>query len=156
MSSKLAADKIDISIETWLEITSEQDSRLLAYFRDKFMVYPELNRKLVSFQANKNRPEFRWFKFKEAFSASLVELLLQKYSIKSGKILDPFAGSGTALFAASRLGLEADGIEILPIGQQIINAKLCLESDFSREDFRTLNPPYLNCVSQKEHIHRRP
>ena len=136
--SLLTREKANVSDNTWLDIISEQDSRLLDHFRDKFVVHPKLNRQLVSFQANKDRPAFRWFKFKEAFSASLVELLLQKYSIKSGRILDPFAGSGTALFAASNIGLDSDGIEILPVGQQIIAARLCLECNFAEEDFRTI------------------
>jgi DNA modification methylase len=136
--SLLTREKANFSDNTWLDIISEQDSRLLGHFRDKFVVHPKLNRQLVSFQANKDRPAFRWFKFKEAFSASLVELLLQKYSIKSGRILDPFAGSGTALFAASNIGLDSDGIEILPVGQQIIAARLCLECNFAEEDFRAI------------------
>ena len=59
-----------------------------------------LSRGLVSFQANKTRSVYRWYKFKEAFSADLVEYLLDRYKIKGGVLLDPFAGSGTALFAS--------------------------------------------------------
>ncbi|MBE9224357.1 site-specific DNA-methyltransferase [Phormidium sp. LEGE 05292] len=77
------------------------DRQLLEHFKSKFVIQPSLTRPLVSFQANKIRPIYRWYKYKEAFSASLVEYLLQKYGITEGKILDPFAGSGTALFAAS-------------------------------------------------------
>jgi DNA modification methylase len=93
------------------------DKQLQHHFQTKFLVQPALTRLLVSFQANKTRPIYRWYKYKEAFSASLVELLLEKYRLNQGKILDPFAGSGTALFAVSDLGLDADGIELLPIGQ---------------------------------------
>jgi hypothetical protein len=94
---------------------------------------------LVSFQANKNRPVYRWYKYKEGFSASLVEHFFQKYQITDGKILDPFAGSGTALFTASAMGLDADGIELLPIGQQIISTKRLLENEFTAEDFDALD-----------------
>ncbi len=58
--------------------------------------------------------------------------------MESGKILDPFAGSGTALFTASTLGLDADGIELLPIGQQIIATKRLIESEFTPDDFNEL------------------
>lgn len=114
------------------------DKRLLQHFKDKFVVQPSLNRPLVSFQANKTRPVYRWYKYKEAFSASLVEHILQKYEIAKGKILDPFTGSGTALFVASATGINADGIELLPIGQQIIATKKLLDSEFTLEDFEEL------------------
>ncbi len=99
------------------------DEQLFQRFKSKFVVQPSLSRLLVSFQANKTRPIYRWYKFKEAFSASLVEYLFHKYKITSGRILDPFAGSGTALFVASAMGINADGIELLPIGHEIITVK---------------------------------
>ncbi|NET55659.1 MAG: site-specific DNA-methyltransferase [Symploca sp. SIO2E6] len=110
------------------------DQNLVRLFQDKFILQPSLTRSLVSFQANKTRPSYRWYKYKEAFSASLVEYLLDKYGIVKGKILDPFAGSGTALFATSQAGVDADGIELLPIGQQIIATKQILGFDFTDED----------------------
>ena len=114
------------------------DQLLLNQFRDKFLVQPALTRPLVSFQANKNRPVYRWYKYKEAFSAALVEYLLEKYHVAAGRLLDPFAGSGTALFAASVMGLDADGIELLPIGQQIIETKRLLDTEFTEQDLDVL------------------
>ncbi len=76
----------------------------------------EFNRKLVSYQANKQARLHSWFKYKEGFSAQLVESLLGKFGIRPGqKILEPFAGSATMLLVAKELGIDAVGIEILPV-----------------------------------------
>ncbi len=114
------------------------DEQLFQRFKSRFVIQPSLSRLLVSFQANKTRPIYRWYKFKEAFSASLVEHLFHKCGITAGRILDPFAGSGTALFAASAMGINADGIELLPIGHEIITAKQILDAEFTPEDFERL------------------
>ena len=102
----------------------EFDKSLIEYFPNTLAVDNALTRKLVSFQANKVRTYYRWYKYKEAFSADLVEYLFRKYKVVEGKILDPFAGAGTALFACSSLGYHAEGIELLPIGQKIIQANV--------------------------------
>jgi DNA modification methylase len=145
---KKIIEPIGINLENQTDITTKQQivldridalvSRLAQHFHNKIKLQPALTRQLVCFQANKPRATYRWYKYKEAFSASLVEILLSKYEIRSGKILDPFAGSGTALFAASDTGIDADGIELLPVGQQIILARKCLEREFTKDDFATL------------------
>lgn len=104
------------------------DCDLCSEFESKFLNLETISRIHVSFQDNKTRAIYRWYKFKEAFSASLVEFILDKYKITSGRLLDPFAGSGTTLFAASESGIDADGIELLPIGQRIIEARKLLDS----------------------------
>ena len=107
-----------------LEQIEELDKSLTEYFPNTLVVDNALTRKLVSFQANKTRTYYRWYKYKEAFSADLVEYLFHKYRVVKGKILDPFAGAGTALFVCSGLGYHAEGIELLPIGQKIIQANM--------------------------------
>lgn len=138
VSSENLTEKPEIVIPEQLKELSKIDAldfKLSQHFNDKFIVQPALTRQLVSFQANKTMASYRWYKYKEAFSAPLVEYLLSRYEIESGKVLDPFAGSGTTLFAASAVGMDVDGIELLPIGQQIIAARSCLEREFTADDF---------------------
>jgi site-specific DNA-methyltransferase (cytosine-N4-specific) len=76
----------------------------------------EFNRTLVSYQANKKSRLHSWFKYKEGFSAQLVRTLLAKFGIHPGhRVLDPFAGSATTLLVAKEMGIDAAGIEILPM-----------------------------------------
>ncbi|MBI5206729.1 MAG: site-specific DNA-methyltransferase, partial [Candidatus Firestonebacteria bacterium] len=65
-----------------------------------------LSRKIVSFQADKKVANYRWYKYKEAFSSSLVEYFINSYNLIGNNILDPFAGIGTTLFTASSLGCK--------------------------------------------------
>ena len=76
----------------------------------------KLNRKLVSFQANKKTPFYNWFPYKEGFSAEMVKLFINEYPKKTGVVLDPFGGTGTTLFASSSMGFDSVGIELLPVG----------------------------------------
>lgn len=124
--------------ESGIDEIEQLDHQLEKKFASKFLIQNYLTRSLVSFQANKNRANYRWYKYKEGFSASLVEYLFQQYKIANGIILDPFAGSGTALFVASAAGIKAVGIELLPIGQQIINTRKLLDLDFKDDDLAAL------------------
>ena len=110
--------------DAFLEQIEELDESLSNYFSEALIIDDSLTRKLVSFQANKTRTYYRWYKYKEAFSADLVEYLFREYDVNKGKILDPFAGAGTALFACSSLGYDSEGIEVLPVGQKIIEANI--------------------------------
>ncbi|MCS7072147.1 MAG: hypothetical protein NZM00_11620, partial [Anaerolinea sp.] len=96
-------------------------------FASKLIVNRHLNRQLVSYQANKTRPVYRWFKYKEGFSEALIHYLISALDLKRGRLLDPFAGAGTALFAAAARGLESTGIELLPVGCEIIEVRRLLQ-----------------------------
>jgi SAM-dependent methyltransferase len=62
--------------------------------------------------ANKFRTSI--FPWRGQFSPELVELFLKQYSQDTSVILDPFVGSGTTLFEASRKGLACYAAEINP------------------------------------------
>ncbi|MGQ0793878.1 MAG: DNA methyltransferase [Deltaproteobacteria bacterium] len=93
---------------------------------DRLETAYHLNRKVVSFQANKDEPIYRWFKYKEGFSSTLVKYFLTEYAKKSGKLLDPFAGAGTTLFAGQELGWKSYGVEILPVGVFVMETREAL------------------------------
>lgn len=121
-----------------LENIAQLDRELANHFAGRLETCRALSRLLVSFQANKSRSVYRWYKYKEGFSAALIEFLLKEYEICSGVILDPFAGSGAALFVAAEQGLQAEGIEVLPIGQLLVEGRQAFETNFQAEDFAAL------------------
>lgn len=88
-------------------------------------VNKDLNRSLVSFQANKKLPFYRWFKYKEGFSAPMMEYLIRDSNLNGKALLcDPFAGSGVALFSALKNKKRALGIELLPVGVYAIKNRI--------------------------------
>jgi len=101
------------------QLLKEHD-KLEAKYKKILKVNPDLNRTLVSFQANKHQSGYRWYKFKEGYSSALVLYYLNKLGIKSGKVLDPFAGSGTSLFVSAENGLDSVGLELLPICYEVM------------------------------------
>ncbi len=114
---------------TTLTKIKELNKKLECRFFNKLIVNNDLKRALVSFQANKKIPGYRWYKFKEGYSSALVDYALKKLDIKNGKVLDPFAGSGVSLFVSAEQGLDSVGVELLPIGAEIIEVrKIIFES----------------------------
>lgn len=124
--------------DEYLAYISSLDEELFKYFQDAIIVDNNLNRKMVSFQANKGRASYRWYKYKEAFSANLVEYLLLKYNVPKGIVFDPFAGSGTTLFASSEAGYKSEGIELLPIGHQIIENRINVITKINQRDISAI------------------
>jgi len=118
---------------------------LYRQYADKLIINPDLTRSLVSFQANKNAPFYRWLKYKEAFSSNLVRYILYKFQPGTAppyRLLDPFAGVGTALTTAAEAGWQATGIELLPVGAAAIRARLIADT----VDIATFQH-YLNLLS---------
>lgn len=131
-----------------VEIFPTERQKLYDKFADRLETAYNLNRQLVSFQANKEEPIYRWFKYKEGFSSGLVRYFLTKYSAKPGKLLDPFAGVGTTLFAGQSLGWESYGIEVLPVGIFVMQTREALP----KIDSADLNENIQNFWSQFDKI----
>jgi DNA modification methylase len=86
----------------------------------------------------------------------LIERLLGDIRVSpKSKVFDPFAGSGTSLFVASNLGATSVGIELLPIGLEIIKARMAVNDDLTPDDFNRLTVwadvrPWVNATSALE------
>ncbi len=114
-----------------LEKFEELETLYEKKYKKKFIINTNISRKIVSFQGNKLEPKFRWFKYKEAFSKEMVKYIMKEFSMSSGTIFDPFSGIGTTLFSGSEERVNTEGIELLPVGQEIINIRKYVEFNIS-------------------------
>lgn len=97
---------------------AENKYKSILELTDKF------NRQSVSFQLSKKDALHGWLKYKEGFSANLVNIFLNDYSISAGQtVLDPFMGSGTTALVCQMNGINAIGYDIMPISTVAIEAK---------------------------------
>lgn len=121
LTLKLPEAEVDTSL---IDLPTTARARLYERFRQRIVHNAVLDRTVVSFQANKGTPFYGWFKYREGFSESLVSYLLRELHLRPGVLLDPFAGSGSALFGARDLGWESHGIEVLPVGMYAMQARM--------------------------------
>lgn len=101
----------------------EACASLYTKYRARITTHRGLDRVLVSFQGNRRTPFYHWYAYREGFSEALVTSVLTTLGCSPGRLLDPFAGVGTTLFAGSSLGWRATGIELLPLGVAAIRAR---------------------------------
>ncbi len=108
------------------KVSNKVNQDLIARYSGKLSINRDLTRALVSFQASKATPFYRWLKYREAFSSEFVEYVFD-FIAPSGRkklrILDPFAGSGTTLSIAAKREWNATGIELLPVGAAALRAR---------------------------------
>ncbi|MCM1134458.1 MAG: site-specific DNA-methyltransferase [Clostridium sp.] len=87
----------------------------------------KFNRQNVSYQLNKKDVLHSWLKYKEGFSANLVNLLLDEMNAQPGDwVMDPFMGSGTTALVCQMKGINSIGYDILPISSVSIKAKAAI------------------------------
>jgi hypothetical protein len=70
---------LDYVSQLILAVTAERKERenLHAHYAGRFSTNADLSRALVSFQANRSAPFYRWLKYREGFSTALVSHLLE-------------------------------------------------------------------------------
>lgn len=93
-------------------------------YHDILEISTTINRRSVSFQLSKKARIHGWLKYKEGFSAGLVDTLLDDFGITQGqRVLDPFLGSGTTSLVAQIRGVDSVGFDLLPTSKIAISAK---------------------------------
>jgi len=91
--------------------------------------------KLVNFSTAKGEPYQRWVRYREGYSTSLVNNLIERAHInpKMYYIADPMVGSGSTLISAVKNGFDSFGVDINPFSQLIVSTKMLspAENDFA-------------------------
>lgn len=123
---------IKIPIENYLvdvfsadHFCDETERQLLeAKYAPKLEVTEKFNRQNVSYQLSKKDALHRWLKYKEGFSATLVNLLLDEMdAIPGDLVMDPFMGSGTTALVCKMRGINSIGYDVMPICNISLKAK---------------------------------
>lgn len=80
----------------------------------------------IQFTSNRRELVHRWSPYIQGFSSAFVQHVIDKYrpTYKDPTILDPFAGSGTALVQAKLNGIRSSGTELNPLLQFLAETKL--------------------------------
>ena len=97
------------------------------------------------------------------FSEELVSLFVEEFTQPDELVFDPFAGFGTTLAVARRMGRRALGVELLPervafIRDRLQNVECVIQGDASQLghlnlptlDFVITSPPYMNRVNHPQ------
>lgn len=98
-------------------------------FGDQAPTTPE-SKSSSTFSDNLSLPINRWFRYSAGFSAPWIKSLIDREG-QAGRrtVLDPFAGSGTALLESESCGLEGVGLEAHPFVARVARAKLGWRED---------------------------
>lgn len=87
---------------------------------------------LVNYSTDLEKRFQRWYRYKEGFSVTLIERILEEENVQEGEfIVDPFLGSGSTLIAAKGKGINGFGYEINPFVADLAEVKL---NDYSISD----------------------
>lgn len=131
--AKLSSQEIRrvISIDTYesLCMAAEVDKRPISQF-----IKAQLSKAIdigapfaisdITFKNSKSIPFQRWYPYAEGYSPDFVTSIISKYITESGLVYEPFAGTGTTIFASDSMGFSTIYSEINPVLQFLIDVKL--------------------------------
>lgn len=91
----------------------------------------------ATFREGKEEPFHTWYPYLEGYSPEFVNTVLENYMQDANSILDPFGGTVTTGFTASREGIDSYYCEVNPVLQFVANTKSVVRT-LSIEDRRNL------------------
>ncbi len=95
-------------------------------FRGELRSAPN-SRNTTAFGDNMSLPVHRWFRYSAGFSAAWAESVINETGARN--VLDPFAGSGTAVLAAEAMRVHGIGVDVHPFVARVARAKLLWRLD---------------------------
>lgn len=105
--------------------------------------------KLPNAMGFNNLPRYRWYAYKEGFSANLVELAIKESgTTQNDLIIDPFNGSGSVTLYSSLNGFKSIGFEVNPFVAFMSEAKI---SDITITDYDRITSQCLKMQKLKMH-----
>ena len=77
----------------------------------------------ITFSNSKDVPFQRWYPYIEGYSPSFVTKIINKYCPTASLVYEPFAGTGTTIYAADAEGVDTVYSEINPLLRFLIDVK---------------------------------
>ncbi|MCK9555027.1 site-specific DNA-methyltransferase [bacterium] len=111
-----------ITVDTYqqlLEMASAEERTLSKFIKLRLKKsikdFPLVTATDATFQSSKKIPFQRWLPYVEGYSPDFVIALLKRYAPNATSVFDPFAGTGTTVFAADSLGIKSYFAEVNPL-----------------------------------------
>lgn len=119
------------------------------------VVYPDnpnaTYESILNYSTEKDNPFQRWYRYKEGFSMKFIEKIVEEYGSENMSVLlDPFAGSGTTVLAANKLGLKAIGFEVNPFSYYLMKVKQEKYSETDIQEFLMLFNSIIDELEQNQ------
>lgn len=106
---------------------------------------------ILNYSTEKDNPFQRWYRYKEGFSITFIEKILEEYGSNNMEVLlDPFAGSGTTILAANRMGLKGIGFEVNPFSFFLMKIKTQQYSESDIKSFFKVSSDIINSLKNGE------
>lgn len=136
---KIPTENYLVDIFSADHLCDETERQLLeARYAPKLEITEKFNRQSVSYQLSKKNVLHSWLKYKEGFSATLVNLLLDEMGAMPGDfVMDPFMGSGTTALVCKMRGINSVGYDIMPISNVSLKAKAAC-TEYNLDELRKM------------------